>query len=345
MIFVEEAHHVFYQHRQRETLMEMLLRQCREIGIGMIIIDQHPSLISSAALGNAYTSLCLNLKDPTDIAKAASLSLLREGEREKLSMLPVGQAVVKLQDRWHRPFLIRVPHVHVSKGSVSDEHLRSYLRRESALSALQPSLPPESSALGRSRAADEPLDTDAGALLQDIRDHPNDGVDTRYRRLSFSADKGNRLKKVLLKRMLIQEQTVRVGQTRRKLLRTTKKEPRTAQSFASESIAHEFWKRRCAERYRKQGYAVRVESPRPTGGRVDLLATRASKSIAIEIETGKSKPVSNVRLNLLAGYREVHVIAVDGAAFTKVERELGAAGLLLPQVVLYRADNRDSRHT
>ena len=72
-LVVEEAHHVLYQHRsQNESVMEMLLRQCREIGIAVVVIDQHPHLISSAALGNTYTSICLNLKDPKDIAKAAA---------------------------------------------------------------------------------------------------------------------------------------------------------------------------------------------------------------------------------------------------------------------------------
>ena len=340
VIFVEEAHHVFYQHRQRETLMEMLLRQCREIGIGMIIIDQHPSLISSAALGNAYTSLCLNLKDPTDIAKAASLSLLREGEREKLSMLPVGQGVVKLQDRWHRPFLIRIPHVHVAKGAVTDDHLQRYLRRRSALSALRGPTSAEFNALARPRGSDKPLEPDAGELLQDIRNFPDDGVDVRYRRLSFSADKGNRLKQDLLRRGLVKEEIVRVGRTRRKLLRARTSERRHARSFATESIAHDFWKKRYAERYRRRGFKVQLEAPRPAGGRTDVLATRASESVAIEIETGKSNAASNVRLNLLSGYQQVQVVAVDSSAYYKVDRELTAAGLHLPQVVLRRAEDR-----
>ena len=41
VIVVEEAHHVLYrqEHRAKETVMNMLLRQCRELGIGMIIVD------------------------------------------------------------------------------------------------------------------------------------------------------------------------------------------------------------------------------------------------------------------------------------------------------------------
>ena len=42
-VFVEEAHHVFYrqEHRARETTMNMLLRQCREVGIGITWLLDH----------------------------------------------------------------------------------------------------------------------------------------------------------------------------------------------------------------------------------------------------------------------------------------------------------------
>lgn len=83
--------------------MNMLLRQCRELGIAFIIVDQHPHLISSARLGNTFTTFCLNLKDPSDINRAAGLCLLDENERRYLTLLPVGQGIIKLQDRWRCP--------------------------------------------------------------------------------------------------------------------------------------------------------------------------------------------------------------------------------------------------
>ena len=108
VIFVEEAHHVLYRSAQRakESLMNTLLRQCREVGIGFVVIDQHPHLVSSAALGNTYTSICLNLKDPADINRAAAMSLVDEEEKHAFSTLPVGHGIVKLQDRWRRSFVM-----------------------------------------------------------------------------------------------------------------------------------------------------------------------------------------------------------------------------------------------
>lgn len=83
VIFIEEAHHILHKRAQtaHETILEMLLRQCRELGIGIVVIDQHPHLLSSAALGNTYATIFLNQKDPSDINKAAAVCLLDADEK------------------------------------------------------------------------------------------------------------------------------------------------------------------------------------------------------------------------------------------------------------------------
>lgn len=87
VVVIEEAHHVLYrnENRSKEPLLNTFLRQCREVGIGVIVVDQHPHLISSAALGNTYTSICLNQKDPADVNKAAALSLVPSDEAKWFS--------------------------------------------------------------------------------------------------------------------------------------------------------------------------------------------------------------------------------------------------------------------
>ncbi len=55
---------------------------------------------------------------------------------------------------------------------------------------------------------------------------------------------------------------------------------------------------------------MELEAPR-RGGRVDVLATKASESVAIEIETGKSDVVSNVKRGLLSRFYTVLEIATS----------------------------------
>jgi len=337
VIFVEEAHHLLYRREaHRESLMEMLLRQCREIGIGIIVIDQHPHLMSSAALGNTYTSICLNLKDPRDLAKAAALSLMDEKEKGHLSMLPVGHGVVKLQDRWKQPFVIQIPSVSCDKGRVTDEVVRAYLRPDGTLSGLRG--PEVRTAWGeeRSRIGEEAVSEEELTFLHDVLTHQDGGVDTRYKRLGISADKGNRLKNALIRVGLIEEQRVSIGRTRRTLLRIT---PRArdklgvARAADRGSLAHEYWKRWYAAQLAERGFTVIVEAPR-NSGRVDVLARRGHATVAVEIETGKSDVVTNVREDLLSGFRTIMVVATDERAKAQVEAQLAHEGLVMERIIV-----------
>ncbi len=347
VIFIEEAHHVLHKRAQTasETALEMLFRQCRELGIGIVVIDQHPHLLSAAALGNVYTTVCLNQKDPSDINKAAAVSLLDTDEKNYFSMLPVGQAIIKLQDRWTRPVLVRFPLMNVKKGSVTDDVLARYSAIKQAKrtgSGRKTSMLPEFQQVPRIPLYDIPLEEPAFVFLADVVSHSDDGVKTRYRRLGLSAGTGNRLKDQLLDQRWLEDQVAEIGRTRKVLLRLTPRAREALNLGSSEpqygSLVHEYWKRFYAQRFRGQGYQVEFEVPRKSG-RVDVVARNESEKIAIEIETGKSDFVRNVKQDLLAGYDKVLVVATDKRAFAEVERGLAATGLLgLTRVVLVLAN-------
>lgn len=334
-IFVEEAHHVLFgAQRSRESLMNMLLRQCREIGMAMIIVDQHPHLVSSAALGNTFTSICLNLKNPADINKAAAISMIQESENKRyFSMLSVGQAIVKMQNRWRWPFLIQIPHVHVDKGSVSDSALLAYLRQNSTRSGRNPPLVQRNERVQHIPHEVHPLGELELAFLKDVLEHPEDGVRTRYKRLGLSAGRGQRIKDHLLDQRWLEAETIPIGRTRKMMLRPTSQARKLLDVSSDErphgSIAHEYWKQFYARKFSAEGYRVQLEAPRD-GGRVDVLALRNGERVAIEIETGKSDVIANVRNCLRSGFERVIVVATDDEALGKVERELATAGLIVP---------------
>ena len=232
VIFIEEAHHVLHKRSQtaNESVLEMLFRQCRELGIGSIVIDQHPHLLSAAALGNTYSAICLNQKDPSDINKAAAVSLLDTDEKKYFSMLPVGQAIVKLQDRWTIPFLVKFPLMNVKKGSVTDDILARYSainRDKRTDSGRKTSVLYDFGQIPRIPLFDNALNDSAFMFLEDILTYPDDGVKIRYKRLSISAGTGNRLKEQLLDQGWLQDQVVEIGRTRKVLLRLTKAGKRT----------------------------------------------------------------------------------------------------------------------
>ncbi|MBA7701314.1 hypothetical protein ES703_110049 [subsurface metagenome] len=132
-LIIEEAHHVLLRRKLEamgeQTITDIILREIRELGESVILIDQHPSLISKPALGNTYTTIAMNLKHRDDVRAAANAMLLGRGEQDYLGELEVGSGIVKLQGRWFRPFLVKFPLVHVSKGSITDQELGSRMEQ------------------------------------------------------------------------------------------------------------------------------------------------------------------------------------------------------------------------
>ncbi|MCQ3921638.1 MAG: hypothetical protein DPW13_11880 [Planctomycetes bacterium] len=337
VIVVEEAHHVLYrqENRAKESLMNMLLRQSRELGITFIIVDQHPHLISSAALGNTYTTICLNLKDPSDINRAAGLCLLDEHEKRFLTMLPVGQGIMKLQDRWRLPFLLKFPLVPIHKGAVTDAVLQRFLASKSTGSGALRLLGRVSGRVQRVQAADNPLDMVMLGFMEDVLTHKDDGVKQRYQRLGLSVGRGNSMKERLVADGWLEESVVPIERTRKVVLRLTAK-ARAALGLDSatrrESLPHEYWKRFYQKLLENGGYAVTVEASRQKGAS-DLVAESGRKRIGIEVETGLSNAVENVRQDLREGFERVLVVATDEKAFDRVSRQLARAGLLIPSRV------------
>jgi len=337
VIFLEEAHHVLFRHegRAKETLMNVLLRQCRELGIGVVIIDQHPSLISNAGIGNCYTTICMNLKDPRDIHKAAGLSGLADEDRRCFSRLPVGQGVVKLQDRWREPFVAQFPLVQAKKGGVTDELIGRLDSGDILWNEFRERAGVDSRVEARSRRSVISVDEDAFGLLHDIAQHPSDGVDARYKRLRVSAEKGNRWKEQLLENGLVRAVKTKKERTYRVVLQLSDEArtlmiPRSGHDPQA-SFVHEYWKKRIADQFEQAGYSVKLEAPRQRGGgNVDISATKRAKNVAVEIETSKSDVVANVKRDLLSGAHEVIVVTTDEDAFNRIEWQLASAKLLIP---------------
>jgi len=341
VIFIEEAHHVLHKREQaaNETVLEMLFRQCRELGIGVVVIDQHPHLLSSAALGNTYTTIFLNQKDPLDINKATAVCLMDADEKMHFSRLPVGQGIVKLQDRWTSPIHVQFPLVKVDKGSVTDQMLARYSainQTKSTGSGRKTSVHAEFGQVPRIPQLDIALNDDAFRLFIDILTFPADGVKVRYKRLNVSAGSGNRLKEFLLNQGWLESQTIDIGQTRKTCLRLTKQatdalnlEDTTPQHG---SIVHEYWKQYYAQRFSEQGYQIALEVPR-ISGRTDVVARKDNEKIAIEIETGKSDFVRNIRQDLAARYDKIIVVATDKSALEKIGKSLAKEGLIIPNKI------------
>jgi len=225
-VVLEEAHHVLSDERRSlvggQSVMDIIFREIREFGVSLILLDQHPSKISLFALGNSYTTICMNLKHKTDINAMAQCMLL-DKEKDILGSLEVGQAVVKLQGRIARPFQVSIPLFPIEKGTITDAYIKKHMQDFAPVIAEEDFRLPESqteSALVReSKNKDEPL----LVFLKDIQQYPDSGIAARYKRLEISVRQGQKLKGQALSRGLIEEYTEITKTGRIKVIKLTEK--------------------------------------------------------------------------------------------------------------------------
>jgi hypothetical protein len=211
-ILIEEAHHVLSGQRTSltgsESVMDTTYREIREFGVSLVLLDQMPSKLSGFALANSYATICMSMSNRADI-NAMTQTLLLDSGKDILGTLDVGQAVVKLQGRIQRPFLISIPEFNIRKGRVTDEQIRQYMKEKVCQFGTEDQVQDVSASENEGAAEDaagNSSDDMQTAFLQDVVDHPDSGVAARYQRIGLSGRQGQKLKMKLLKRGLIEEQ-------------------------------------------------------------------------------------------------------------------------------------------
>ena len=141
LIVLEEAHNLLLRKASeaRESILETTIRMIRQYGMGYVFVDQSASLLSKVAFANSYATLALSQKLKSDIMTIAGAMNLTDEQKESLSTLPIGSAVVRLADEHPEPFLVRIPRFPIREGSVSDEAIRDRMASYSAESAVNTS--------------------------------------------------------------------------------------------------------------------------------------------------------------------------------------------------------------
>ncbi|NUM55792.1 MAG: ATP-binding protein [Candidatus Hydrogenedentes bacterium] len=333
-IIIEEAHHILAKQTGRggEVITETILREIRELGEAITLIDQHPSLISLPALGNTYTTLTMNLKHSADVSAIAAAMLLQDEEKEVLGRLPVGSAVVKLQGRWPRAFRVRVPHTPIPKGTISDTMLREKMQpyRLAPTVVEQPTEANPIDSIATSVPSESPTEPQPGladnhkALLFDVAQQPLSGIVERYRRLGISRRKGNTVKEQCVQLGLVSTIEIPTRSGRVVLLELTEEGKRTLRRHDYEvpdrsrwgSLEHEYWKTKVAEHLQRLGWTASMEEP--VNGFTDIIARREGRIVACEIETGRSDWRANVVKNVKKGHAPIVLIATNEDAHREI---------------------------
>ena len=289
----------------------------------------------------------MNLKHRGDLAMIGDSLLLDREEAKVLGRLDVGWGLVKLQGRWHRPFLVRFPEFAIEKGRVSDEDLRTRSNPLAPEATGSESLTPSSAgsdARTSSReisaqpllprgAEEAPTALEEGVLrlLRDVVEHPTSTIPRRFSRCHLSTGSGARLLSSAVARGFLSSAHVRTPEGRARWLELTEEGCRTlgipfARSPREGGVEHRYWVARAKAWLERQGYLV-GEAVAVEGGFVDLVGTKGGERVAVEVETGKSDVAGNVLRLRGQGFGRVVVVALTAPAreaLANVPRDVAA---------------------
>jgi hypothetical protein len=131
-IIVDEAHNIFLKDRPHfvnETTTDMIYRELREYGTSLICLDQHISKLSDTVAGNSACNIAFQQMLYIDVQTVSGIMQLGE-VKQYFSMLPVGTAIVKLAERYYRPFLVSIPFVELKQEAVTDEEIKVMMQKK-----------------------------------------------------------------------------------------------------------------------------------------------------------------------------------------------------------------------
>lgn len=252
-IIVDEAHNIFLRdrpHYMKETVTDMVYREMREYGESLICMDQHISKLSETVVGNSACIIAFQQILPHDVDVISNLTQLRD-KRNYFSMLDVGQAVVRLAERYNDPFMIKVPFIPLKKENVGNDYVVTRMNKYMSEHRLRKAID-----LCKEATVDEEMEklkkvfnqsgvrTSVKELkeihlerkpkeLHELRLENISGDEKRfldlvkkerlsvsqaYKKLGLSARKGNQIKEKLIEKKLIVVEEERNGKGWKKLL-------------------------------------------------------------------------------------------------------------------------------
>jgi hypothetical protein len=121
LVVFEEAGRIFNVPFPQPQFNQVL-RECREIGLGILWINQSAEEVGNTAWANTNTLFVFKQISAKDINTVGSaIAFERAREKAYCARLGVGEAIVRLPDRWRFPFLIRTEDF--KKVTISDEEI------------------------------------------------------------------------------------------------------------------------------------------------------------------------------------------------------------------------------
>lgn len=286
-IIIEEAHHLFLQTRQEEDIADIIMREIRELGEAIIIIDQHPSKMSVSALGNLSTKFALTLSLNQDVSALANAMLLGKDERRYLAMLTLGQCICR-SDRFPVPVLLTIENIPIQKGSVTDEDLKTLMDAYLKDSRPENLVPPKQGNI-YSIQNHETLSPLGRIILENIELKPFIGFVKRFKDLGLKIPDGYKAIEELTAMRLIVPLTIDGNRLYELTLKGREALGRKAIHRGRGGLEHRYYIEKIKAHYlAKEGFTFLEKDD------IDIVIEKGDQILAIQMETGKSDIQANL---------------------------------------------------
>ena len=286
-IIIEEAHHLFLETRKEEDIADIIMREIRELGEAIIVIDQHPSKMSVSALGNLSTKFALTLSLNQDVMAIANAMLLGKDERRYLAMLTLGQCVCR-SDRFTLPILLTIDNFPIQKGSVTDEDLKTLM------AGYLTDWKPENPAFSKqgpihSIQNQETLSPLGRIILENIEIKPFIGFVKRFKDLGLRIPDGYKAIEELTAMRLVTPLTIDSQRLYELTLKGTEKLGRKVSHRGRGGLEHRYYIEKIKDHYQARAGFTFIEKDN-----IDIVIYQGDRTLAIQMETGKSDVHANI---------------------------------------------------
>ena len=335
VIIVEEAHNIL-DSAEKDSVINNLMREIRELGESIILVDQHPSQMPIPAMGNTYCTIALNVKHSKDIQALADAMQVSYKDNALFGQIETGRAIVKLQSRFTQPFMIDIPKEPLPKGTVTDSYLSQLYKVDSGDSdeiktaeiPIDEKLDIPESCTREETSKNRPINELEEMFLRDVLEHPFDGVVRRYSRLNISRRRGNAIREKLIATGVLSALPVFTENGKVILLEPTPAMKKSLAKFGKKmpnyregGLAHRYWKSKLNDHFSRLGWTVIEEKSIGDGQFVDLHVEKDKIKVGVEIEAG-SRGLKNIKKVLEAGYDYVFSFAINGFIRSQLSKKL-----------------------
>ncbi len=339
-VIIDESQKIFYEPFKRPISSTMspldgLVKEARDLCQGLIAADQQSTVLSQTLKSCSNTKFTFNVSGE-NINEMQNLFGLNNQQAQVLRELPTGMAIVKMGERYLKPFLVQMDYLEIPKGT-SDDEVEEHSKR--FIEWLNKDVCPRSSVIfeaakkAKMEASKRVLTKEEEFFLVHIARKPFLFVADRYKEIGITNHIGNRIQKRLYEKGYVEKVTIHLGRKGRQpvLLELTTKSKDYLKTIGIKSkakgiggLCHQYWQKKIQLYFENLGYKSIIEPNSESSDTDVLLLGPDGKRVAVEVALSIKGQLKNI-LRDIKKHGKVVIAAPTKKLMDAIEAECNSA--------------------